>query len=71
MHVATAYYRQQLELIRAHALKRPIESMVRVDMRKNRRIHEFTQLLSVRTLRCRAGERRKSDDTNQSPPIGY
>ena len=45
MHISPAHYRQNVDLVCAHALQCQIEPLVGVDVRKNRPGHKFLQML--------------------------
>src|SRR5271157_40010 len=68
--VSTAHDRQDFDLVCAHALKRQIKLLVGVDVGKNARIHQFTQLL-VSTFRHLSFEGRHVDNANHTSSIGH
>src|SRR5664279_5753345 len=70
VHVSTAHYRQDFDLVCAHPFERQIKPLVRVDVWKNTRIHELTQLLG-NTFRPLSFERREVDKANYTSSIGH
>ena len=70
MHVSTTHYRQNVDLICAHALQRQIETLVGVDVRKNQPRHEFLQM-PAGAFRLLSFERREIDNANHTSSIRH
>lgn len=70
MHISTAHYRQDFDLICAHALERQVKSLVGVDVRKNKLTHELIQMLGS-TICCLSFERREVDHPNHTSSIRH
>ena len=73
MHVSTVHHRQDFDLVCAHALERQIKAPVGVDVRKDQRIHEVTELLIfvlVLVLPKLALQPVKVDHANYTSAIG-
>jgi hypothetical protein len=70
MHISTAHYRQNVDLVCAHALQRQIETLVGVDVRKNHPSHEFLQMLAG-AFRLLSFEGREIHNANHTSPIRY
>ncbi len=68
MDITTVHHGQDFDLVFAHELKRQIKPLVGVDVRKNQRIHQFTDLL-IRAFRQLSLQPRKVDNTNDTSSI--
>jgi hypothetical protein len=61
VHISPANYRENFELVFAHALERQIQPLVGVDVGKNGLAQELSQLLLVWPFRRLARKRREVD----------
>lgn len=70
MHIRTAHYWQDVDLVCSHALKCQIKPLIGVDVRKSTRTHQLTQLLGS-TFHYLSFERREVDNANYTSSISH
>jgi hypothetical protein len=70
VHISTAHYRQNFDVVGTHALESQIKPLVRVDVWKNKPIHEIIQVLGI-TFGVLSFERQETDNANYTSSIRH
>ena len=70
MHIRTAHHGQDVELVCSHSLERQVQSLIGVDVRKIRLIHEIRQFLVSACCRFPL-QHQNINDANESAPIRH